>query len=736
MRKGIAWILAALIMLSASPASFAMAGFDIRTDSTTYSPGTVMTIEITLPSSDWYTVEIWKGAGILMSLPVKGPSTAMEILIPANWENGIDYMLRVGQGSDIASVGFEISSTTIDAIYTLSIDKTMVRAGDTLILRGTSSIPNAAVQYSVNVSGSGVAVKTGDVLISDNQFECFVSIDSTYVPGAYTVKVGGNGVFSNVCTFQLVSTVPGEPPYDLYVDGVQVTQGVLPYRVNGQFLSSATTLAASLGCTANWDQATQRLTMSKGSAVLTMTIGSMLYAVDSVTYATDAAPEMKDGQVCVPIKVVAASFGCYIVVDDVNRRINVSSGAPPSSAVSITLDVGAGSSVPAALRTGADGKLVGLPAPTQSGYTFNGWYTLAVGGTKVSTNTVFTSDAVIYAQWTWISTGGGGSGGGGGGAGGGPATITGGDGTVSLMYNLSDGVVNLFLLEDEVKRILDETKGNALIFDLSRVQNGTGVTMPTASVSALIQDGHGIQFKMPKGTITFDAAAAKAIASQANGNNVSLSFRLVEQIGLTAAQKAVVKPGDLVFDISVMSGAQAIHNFGGSVTISVPYDGPVPVSVWYLDNAGNLELIPSIYSATTKMLTFAANHLSIYVIGPVSDGVIRIRLTIGSLSYSVGDVAKTMDAAPEIINDRTMVPLRFIAEALGAKVDWDGESSTATVELEDAALSVTIGETAPGMDVPAMIMNDRTMVPLRYVSEMLGCEVVWNPDTQSINITK
>ncbi|MDR0469107.1 MAG: copper amine oxidase N-terminal domain-containing protein [Peptococcaceae bacterium] len=49
---------------------------------------------------------------------------------------------------------------------------------------------------------------------------------------------------------------------------------------------------------------------------------------------------------------------------------------------------------------------------------------------------------------------------------------------------------------------------------------------------------------------------------------------------------------------------------------------------------------------------------------------------------------------------------------------------------------MTIGETAPGMDVPAMIINDRTMVPLRYVSEMLGCEVVWNPDTRSINITK
>jgi hypothetical protein len=43
---------------------------------------------------------------------------------------------------------------------------------------------------------------------------------------------------------------------------------------------------------------------------------------------------------------------------------------------------------------------------------------------------------------------------------------------------------------------------------------------------------------------------------------------------------------------------------------------------------------------------------------------------------------------------------------------------------------------ATGMEVPAMIINDRTMVPLRYISEALGCEVVWNPDTQTIDIVK
>ena len=120
----------------------------------------------------------------------------------------------------------------------------------------------------------------------------------------------------------------------------------------------------------------------------------------------------------------------------------------------------------------------------------------------------------------------------------------------------------------------------------------------------------------------------------------------------------------------------------------------------------------------------------------VEAGATRIRLVISKLTYTVNGVSKTMDVAPSIIESRTVVPLRFIAEALGAKVTWDGASGTASVELNGKTLKVTVGQIAPGMDVPAMILNDRTMVPLRYVSETLGCEVVWIGETQTIDITR
>jgi hypothetical protein len=304
------------------------------------------------------------------------------------------------------------------------------------------------------------------------------------------------------------------------------------------------------------------------------------------------------------------------------------------------------------------------------------------------------------------------------------------------MYNLSGSVVNLFLLEDEVKKILDASRDNLVVFDLSRLANGTGVTMPKGSLQDITTDGLALQFKMPDGSIALDAKAAKSALTQANSDKVTLMLHNVEHAGLTAAQKAAVKPGDLVYSISLAAGAQAIRNFDGTVTVSLPYDGPVPVTVWYLDSAGNLEKMLYSYNATTKMLTFNTDHLSLFVVGLESDGATRIRLTIGALAYTVGGEAKTMDAAPEIVDGRTMVPLRFIAEALGASVGWDGDSQTATVGLGSLTLAVTIGEAAPGMDVPAMIINDRTMVPLRYISEALGCEVVWNPDTQTIDIAK
>ena len=121
----------------------------------------------------------------------------------------------------------------------------------------------------------------------------------------------------------------------------------------------------------------------------------------------------------------------------------------------------------------------------------------------------------------------------------------------------------------------------------------------------------------------------------------------------------------------------------------------------------------------------------------------QIILTIGDKEALVFGETVENDVAPKIVNDRTMLPIRFIAEALGAKVDWIESSQTVKVTTDGIEIVLVIGEnyaTVNGkkveLDSPAFIENDRTYLPLRFVSENLGAKVEWLEETQQVIITK
>ena len=102
----------------------------------------------------------------------------------------------------------------------------------------------------------------------------------------------------------------------------------------------------------------------------------------------------------------------------------------------------------------------------------------------------------------------------------------------------------------------------------------------------------------------------------------------------------------------------------------------------------------------------------------------------------------TFDVPPQIINGRTMVPLRAIFEELGAEVLWNGPTQTVTATRGDTVVTLTIGSTAPTVngrvveiDQPGVVVGGRTLVPLRFVGEAFGAEVNWDSATRTVTIT-
>ena len=111
------------------------------------------------------------------------------------------------------------------------------------------------------------------------------------------------------------------------------------------------------------------------------------------------------------------------------------------------------------------------------------------------------------------------------------------------------------------------------------------------------------------------------------------------------------------------------------------------------------------------------------------------------IRVTLNGVEIPFDQPPIMYNDRTLVPLRAICEALGATVYWNDDTQTVTAEKGDITIKFTIGAYefykngfSILLDVPGMIVNGRTLVPIRAISEALNCTVEWDDRTETVYI--
>lgn len=99
------------------------------------------------------------------------------------------------------------------------------------------------------------------------------------------------------------------------------------------------------------------------------------------------------------------------------------------------------------------------------------------------------------------------------------------------------------------------------------------------------------------------------------------------------------------------------------------------------------------------------------------------------------------DQQPIIKQDKTLVPMRAIFEKLGAKIYWDDSTKTAIAEKNGVVIKIQIdnnimkkGDEEIVLDVPAQLLNSRTLVPIRAISEAFGCKVDWIGEIRTVTI--
>ncbi len=121
-----------------------------------------------------------------------------------------------------------------------------------------------------------------------------------------------------------------------------------------------------------------------------------------------------------------------------------------------------------------------------------------------------------------------------------------------------------------------------------------------------------------------------------------------------------------------------------------------------------------------------------------------IKLKVGDTKIDVNGDVKEIDSSPQIISGRTLLPIRAVVEALGGTIEWQASDKKITINLKGSKKiemwisnkKVNVNGSSQTIDVPPQIIKERTYVPVRFVSENGGCKVDWDADTKTVTISQ
>jgi titin len=262
-----------------------------------------------------------------------------------------------------------------------------------------------------------------------------------------------------------------------------------------------------------------------------------------------------------------------------------------------------------------------------------------------------------------------------------------------------------------------------------------------SAASATTLSGAGTPPGPPPGDVPPPTAPVGVIPAPSSLAAQALSSKVAK---LTWVDNASSETG-FIIERKTASGAFAFLTKVGPNTTSYEDSGLSPNTAYcYKLKAYNAEAF-SMYSNEACVATPAGGDI---VTLPVSGKDTVICFYVSKTSYYDRNKWRDMDTAPTIRDGRTFLPIRYVTEALGASLDWNSKENKVTIKLAGKVIELWIGQNQAVVNGEKRLIDSgnknvkpfiqppgRTMLPLRFISENLGCTVDWNPTQQEARVT-
>jgi len=331
-----------------------------------------------------------------------------------------------------------------------------------------------------------------------------------------------------------------------------------------------------------------------------------------------------------------------------------------------------------------------------------------------------------------------------------PETILVGDENTSVNVRISNRRATLNLPSATVREIIDSSEDSGVVsFDVGELDVDS-IVIPRQAMRQFSSAEVEMELILPHGTLALDKEAVTFLGEHTSSGNVEVRITPLYQ-----SAPDNFGPDAVLHEVTISVGTQAILEFDGTLTVTLPFGGQTVPEVWLINEDGTFTLMDVYFDAESEVVIFDTSKLGVFVIttqtdddlytgaftdaiysGAIYSEVTSVSLQIGSNLVTLNGVTTQSENTPFIDpeTDRTMLPLRLIAESMGLDVFWNDETRSVTIVSDSATINLAIDEELPDGIGSAMIVDDRTFVSLRFIAESLGLNVYWDEESQTVSI--